>query len=127
VFVTTHYLDEAEYCARIGLMVDGKLVALDTPQGLKAQYVPECVLVVHGDGLNAATVALQRTPGVKSVSPFGAGLHLRVNAERCPVSQVESVLRGAGASGINVQVGEASLEDVFLEVVGKGAHQEIAS
>jgi ABC-2 type transport system ATP-binding protein len=125
VFVTTHYLDEAEYCARIGLMVDGRLVALDTPQGLKAQYVPERVLVVHGEGLNAALPTLRHTPGVHSATPFGAGLHLRVDAVRCPIGAIERALRAAGASGVSVQVGEASLEDVFLEVVGATAHQAV--
>ncbi len=41
VFVTTHYMDEAEYCARVGLMADGELVALDTPARLKRTWVPE--------------------------------------------------------------------------------------
>ena len=38
VFVTTHYLDEAEYCNRISIMVDGRIKALDSPAGLKQQY-----------------------------------------------------------------------------------------
>ena len=38
IFVTTHYLDEAEYCNRISIMVDGKIKALDTPENLKSQY-----------------------------------------------------------------------------------------
>ena len=50
VFVTTHYLDEAEYCRRIGLMVDGRLVALDTPAALKRTWVPDRVLVARGRG-----------------------------------------------------------------------------
>jgi len=54
VFVTTHYLDEAEYCRRIGLMVDGRLVALDTPAGLKRAWVPDRVLVARGRGLAAS-------------------------------------------------------------------------
>jgi ABC-2 type transport system ATP-binding protein len=41
VFVTTHYMDEAEYCARVGLMADGELVALDTPAALKQRFVPD--------------------------------------------------------------------------------------
>ena len=41
VFVTTHYMDEAEYCGRVGLMVDGALVALDTPAALKRTWVPD--------------------------------------------------------------------------------------
>jgi len=38
VFVTTHYMDEAEYCDRVSIMVDGRIVALGTPSELKAQY-----------------------------------------------------------------------------------------
>ena len=38
VFVTTHYLDEAEYCHRVSIMVDGRIEALDSPEGLKRQY-----------------------------------------------------------------------------------------
>ena len=38
VFVTTHYMDEAEYCDRVSIMVDGKIKALDTPAGLKRQF-----------------------------------------------------------------------------------------
>src|SRR5512140_556096 len=79
VFVTTHYLDEAEYCRRIGLMVDGRLVALDTPAGLKRTWVPDRVLVARGRGLGAAGDRLARTPGIRAVAPFGAALHLRVD------------------------------------------------
>jgi len=57
IFVTTHYLDEAEYCGRIGLMVDGRLVALDTPDALKKRYVPDRVLAVR-----AATWPKPRAP-----------------------------------------------------------------
>ena len=38
VFVTTHYMDEAEYCSRVSIMVDGQIRALDTPAGLKKQF-----------------------------------------------------------------------------------------
>jgi len=43
VFVTTHYMDEAEYCDRISIMSEGKIVALDTPEELKKQYEAESV------------------------------------------------------------------------------------
>ena len=79
VFVTTHYLDEAEYCRRIGLMVDGRLVALDTPAALKRTWVPDRVLVARGEGLAGAAEALRAREGVRAVAPFGAALHLRVD------------------------------------------------
>jgi ABC-2 type transport system ATP-binding protein len=121
VFVTTHYLDEAEYCRRVGLMVDGKLVALDTPAGLKRTWVPDRVLVARGAGLLQASAALRDAPGVNAVEPFGAGLHLRVAPERWDGPAVARALAAAGATGVQVEPVEASLEDVFLAVVGRSA------
>ncbi|MEZ4236620.1 MAG: ABC transporter permease [Myxococcota bacterium] len=66
VFVTTHHLDEAEQCARIGLMVDGRLVALDSPEGLARTWVPGEVYRVTGPGVHRAAEALRaarRPPG----------------------------------------------------------------
>jgi len=123
VFVTTHYLDEAEYCRRIGLMVDGKLVALDTPAALKRTWVPDLVLVVRGQELSAGADALRAREGVRSVQPFGAGLHLRVDPARWTAESVAAVLRGAGARGVAIDAAEPSLEDVFLAVVDRGAQE----
>jgi len=121
VFVTTHYLDEAEYCRRIGLIVDGRLVALDTPAALKRAWVPERVVVARGDGLLGAAAALRGRPGVLAVEPFGAGLHVRVAPDALDVPGVARALEQAGATGVEAEEGEATLEDVFLAVVGAGA------
>ncbi len=121
VFVTTHYLDEAEYCRRIGLMVDGRLVALDTPAALKRAWVPERVVVARGGGLLGAAAALRGRPGVLAVEPFGAGLHVRVAPDALDVPGVARALEQAGATGVEAEEGEATLEDVFLAVVGAGA------
>jgi ABC-2 type transport system ATP-binding protein len=121
VFVTTHYLDEAEYCRRIGLMVDGRLVALDTPAALKRTWVPDRVLVVRGKGLLEAAPALRARPGVRAVAPFGAALHVRVDPAALADAEVDAALRGAGASDVKVEPSEPSLEDVFLAVVERGA------
>jgi len=121
IFVTTHYLDEAEYCRRIGLMVDGRLVALDTPAALKRTFVPERVLVAHGRGLLSAAPALAGRAGVVAVEPFGAALHLRVAPEAWEAGTVAAALAQAGATEVKVEAGEASLEDVFLAAVGRSA------
>jgi ABC-2 type transport system ATP-binding protein len=121
VFVTTHYLDEAEYCRRIGLMVDGRLVALDTPEGLKRTWVPDRVLVARGRGLSGAAEALRRLPGVRAVAPFGAALHVRVDGARLDAAAVAAALAAGGAEAPQVEVGAASLEDVFLAVVERGS------
>jgi ABC-2 type transport system ATP-binding protein len=119
VFVTTHYLDEAEYCRRIGLMADGRLVALDTPSALKRAWVPERVLVARGRNLLAAAAALIGKPGVAAAEPFGAGLHVRVEPELWDAGSVEAALAAAGAADLAVEQAEPSLEDVFLAVVGR--------
>jgi ABC-2 type transport system ATP-binding protein len=124
VFVTTHYLDEAEYCARIGLMVDGRLVALDTPAALKRTWVPDRVLVARGEGLLEAADALRAREGVRAVAPFGAALHLRVDPDRLGAAEVDAILRTAGARGVRVEPAEPSLEDVFLAVVERGARRD---
>jgi ABC-2 type transport system ATP-binding protein len=121
VFVTTHYLDEAEYCRRIGLMVDGRLVALDTPAGLKRAWVPDRVLVARGRGLGAAGARLAELAGVRAVAPFGAALHLRVDPATLDAAKVAAALRQAGAAEVSVEDAAATLEDVFLAVVARGA------
>jgi ABC-2 type transport system ATP-binding protein len=114
VFVTTHYLDEAEYCNRIGLMVDGRLVALDTPANLKRDWVPDRVLIVRGKDLGRTAEVLRRTPGVRGVAPFGAGLHIRVDPAVCTEADIARISADA-----TIEASEPSLEDVFLEVVGR--------
>jgi ABC-2 type transport system ATP-binding protein len=123
VFVTTHYLDEAEYCRRIGLMVDGRLVALDTPAGLKRTWVPERVVVARGQGLGAAVGGLRAAPGVKAVAPFGATLHVRVEPSALDAAGVAAALAGAGARDVVAEEAQPTLEDVFLAAVGAGDGQ----
>jgi ABC-2 type transport system ATP-binding protein len=121
VFVTTHYLDEAEYCRRIGLMVDGRLVALDTPAALKRTWVPDRVLLVRGRNLSDGAAALRELPGVRAAEPFGAGLHVRVDPSAWSAEAVGAAIGQRGGEGISVEESEPSLEDVFLAVVGRGA------
>ncbi len=119
VFVTTHYLDEAEHCRRIGLMAAGRLIALDTPAALKRQYVPGQVYLVRGHELGVAAASLHGQPGVIAVEPFGAGLHLQVAPELWNETSIATRLAAAGGRQIVVEAGEPSLEDVFLAALGQ--------
>jgi ABC-2 type transport system ATP-binding protein len=128
VFVTTHYMDEAEYCNRVGLMVAGRLVALDTPAGLKATYAPGRMLMVTGRRLGGreALEALRGVPGVLSVETFGVGLHIRVAEPGPGEAELETALRAEGAEPLRFDRVEATLEDVFLKVVSTyERHQEV--
>ncbi|HVY46052.1 MAG TPA: AAA family ATPase, partial [Minicystis sp.] len=112
VFVTTHYMDEAEYCDRVGLMVDGTLAALDTPAGLKRTFAPGHLFEVRGARRADVAAAL---PGA-IVEPFGAALHVRSADPSADAASLRRALAGVAASSV-VEV-EPTLEDVFLRVVG---------
>jgi ABC-2 type transport system ATP-binding protein len=114
VFVTTHYMDEAENCARIGIMVDGKLVALDSPAGLKRTHAPGRVLEVRGPNLSRALDGLRGEPGVLDVSRFGAGATVRVDPERLLPETLAGWLRARGVDPLELEASEPTLDDVFL-------------
>ena len=121
LFVTTHHLDEAEYCRRVGLMVDGRLVALDTPSGLKQAHVPGAMFVLHG-AVEARDLArrLEGDDEILRVQPFGRAVHVRVAAALADAGALRArlVQRGLDGSAVAVEPVEPSLEDVFLELVG---------
>jgi ABC-2 type transport system ATP-binding protein len=112
VMVSTHYMDEAEYCGRVGIMRAGKLLALDAPEQLKRQ-LPGQIWEIHADPSIAALPVLEQTAGV--VRATLAGDHLRVLAS--PALQAEQLRRELTWSGIvvqSIQPGEATMEDVFM-------------
>jgi ABC-2 type transport system ATP-binding protein len=116
ILVTTHYMDEAEYCDRVGLMVDGRLAALDTPEGLKRTHVPGRTVAVRG--VTPAEMDLVPSwDGVVHVEPFGAGYHVRVRDDPDAVTSLRHALTRHVAGPCDVEEIEATLEDVFLEVV----------
>ena len=116
VFVTTHYLDEAEYCDRVGLMVAGRLAALDTPAGLKRQFVPGHMLEVQGASAEQIREAAAAFPLI-SVEPFGAALHAHVARDGPRAQELQRALRENGLTDVRVTDSEVTLEDVFLRVV----------
>ena len=118
IFVTTHYMDEAEYCARIGLMVDGELTALDTPDALKRKYVPGTTVAFQGRDMQRAVKAMREAPFVRAVDLFGADLHVRFDERATDLQAIERALRKAGGVPEHSEQVDASLEDVFLAVVG---------
>ena len=116
IFVTTHYMDEAEYCDRVGLMVAGRLAALDTPVRLEQTHVPGRMFEVSGARLADVRTAL---PGAE-VEPFGAALHVLVTDPSLDAAALGAALRARGVQS-TVSDADVTLEDVFLRVVGDAA------
>jgi ABC-2 type transport system ATP-binding protein len=115
VFVTTHYMDEAEYCGRVGMMRDGKLLALDTPAALKEKVVRGDVWELRAEPLETALNACETCTGVLRVGL--AGDHLRMITERgMKEITLRLELESAGLTVAALERGEPTLEDVFLSL-----------
>ena len=119
IFVTTHYMDEAEYCDRVGFMVNGDLVALDTPARLKRALAPGRMLEVNGMQASDVRKIGLRLP-LLGVEPFGAALHVRVADDGPRAIDLQEELERQGFTNAMVSETDVTLEDVFLSVVRNG-------
>ncbi len=114
VFVTTHYMDEAEQCGRVALMQAGKIAALDSPAALKKRFFPEPLYEVEADD-PAAFLAAAEKAGCAELAPYGMRYHAVVSDDDAWKGLMSSF--GAGVSARPVA---PSLEDVFIRVIGGG-------
>ena len=125
VFVTTHYMDEAEYCHRVGIMRAGRLLAMGTPSELKARALPGNAWDLHfsraghDPPILTALEILRGLPGVLQARL--ADDHLRViTSPGTGRRDLLNPLREAGISLRRIQAAEPSLEDVFLALARLG-------
>ena len=116
-FVTTHYMDEAEYCDRLGLIYGGELIALGTPATLKTEFMREDVLEVHCERPQEAMEEISRFPGIKEVALFGKGLHVVAEDGGATASLLRAVLPEKGYGAARVEAVSPSLEDVFVSLI----------
>ncbi|HYT66911.1 MAG TPA: ABC transporter ATP-binding protein [Vicinamibacterales bacterium] len=118
IVMATPYLDEAERCARVALLHEGKLLALDAPAHLQAGLAGQLIEVMT-DTPRPPLDILSRVPGVIDVQSFGDRAHVRVAAGDGPSAapRIESSLRSASLPGISVRPIAASLEDVFIDLI----------
>jgi drug efflux transport system ATP-binding protein len=119
IFVTTHYMDEAEYCHRIALMYGGRVIALGSPAELKQSLGVGHLLNLESSDLLGSMTALEGRPGILDVAVFGGGLHVKVDN----ATEAEPVIHKAlDDAGIKVAVLEPippSMEDVFVSLIEK--------
>jgi ABC-2 type transport system ATP-binding protein len=117
VLVTTHFMDEAEFCERIGLMSEGRLIALDTPEALKRGTVGEDLFEVTVAGLKEAKSRIEAVDGVAAVSYFGKRLHVFCEAGACTADGLAEAMRVGGIDVTSVEPVPVSLEDAFVRLV----------
>jgi ABC-2 type transport system ATP-binding protein len=117
IFVTTHYMDEAEYCHRVGLMYAGKVVALGAPAELKRDMKAYSLLQLETSDLLGAMRAIEKKPGIRDTAVFGAGLHVTVDDPEPASAQIRDALAGSGIEIRRLEPIAPSMEDVFVSVV----------
>jgi ABC-2 type transport system ATP-binding protein len=124
IFVTTHYMDEAEYCNRIALMYGGRVIALGSPAELKRSLGSGHLLNLETSNLLESLAALQGCPGVSDVAVFGGGLHVTVSEDALAEQQIRSRLRQGDIEIHTLEHITPSMEDVFVSLIEKEEKEE---
>jgi ABC-2 type transport system ATP-binding protein len=118
ILVTTHYLEEAEQCHRLGFMVAGELIAQGTPRSVKEEQ-PGHLVEWDCDSLQKASDLLKAKFDKARVSIFGSRLHTILDNPGAEIGQIKSWLSEAGVTVYSHREIEFSLEDVFITVVDR--------
>lgn len=118
VFVSTPYMDEAELCTRVAFMHSGRIVACDSPPGLRASY-PHKVLELATPGKNVKQL-LANSPLI-DINPFGDKYHLVAADADAAAADVRAVLDAAGVPVMSLNEVPPTLEDVFVALASEVA------
>ncbi len=124
VFVTTHYMEEAEYCDRLALIDQGRIIALGTPANLKTRYMPETVWELETPSLNESLEILKTSRQFSEVAPFGNSLHVIARKGKDLTLSIPPLLTARSIPVTRLERIEPSLEDVFVSLVGRGKNGE---
>ena len=118
VFVSTHYMDEAEYCNRVVLINRGRLVAQGTPTELKQSALEGTMLLLECEPLGPAVELLDEAPGVLDAAVFGDALHVFVTDAEAATARLPGFLAEHGVRCKRIEAIQPSLEDAFVQLTG---------
>jgi ABC-2 type transport system ATP-binding protein len=122
ILLTTHYMEEADQlCDRVAIMDHGKILALDTPEGLKRSVGVDTIVTIKASGdlkLLAATLE-KGVPGVTHSREIDKGVELHVKSGERILAQVVAAAESGGFTVVDLSVAEPSLETVFINLTGK--------
>jgi drug efflux transport system ATP-binding protein len=117
IFVSTHYMDEAEYCHRLALMYRGKVIALGTPAELKKSLSTHHLFHLEVSDLLGAMKTLETVAGLSEVAVFGGGLHVTADDSVRAIPEMRSALDQAGIQAPVIEPIQPSMEDVFVAMI----------
>ncbi|MDO8538985.1 MAG: ABC transporter ATP-binding protein [Opitutaceae bacterium] len=117
VFVTTHYMEESEYCDRLGIVYRGELIALGTPRELKTRHMSDAVLEIDCAQPPDAMTRIEQLPSVKEVALFGRGLHAVTSDHAAAEQAIRAALADARLACTRIERITPTLEDVFVSLI----------
>jgi ABC-2 type transport system ATP-binding protein len=117
VFVTTHYMDEAEYCDRLGLIYRGELTALGTPEELKTRFMKEEIVEILCERPREAMDIVEGIEGVKHAALSGGGLHVVAESANRAIPALTAALSEGRFAVSRIEKIPPSLEDVFVSLI----------
>jgi ABC-2 type transport system ATP-binding protein len=117
VLVSTHYMDEAEYCHRAALINQGRIIAIGSPEELKHTALGGELLLLECTNLGPTLAALQNAPGVLDCSVFGNALHVLVSDAERSLAELPAYLEQKSQRPTRLQRIHPSLEDVFVQLI----------
>ncbi|MCB2217186.1 MAG: ABC transporter ATP-binding protein [Desulfobulbaceae bacterium] len=123
VFVTTHYMEEAEYCDRLALIYNGRIIAAGSPRELKNTAMKETILDLHCQNPQAMIDPLLDLPEVLDAALFGAAIHITAADGAAARSTVTRRLRELGNPPTSIRVISPSMEDVFVSLIEREVRQ----
>lgn len=117
VFVTTHYMDEAEYCDRLAMIYRGELVAIGTPDELKVRYMSSEILNLECPDPFGMLQDINGIPEIKEAALFGRGVHLSVEDAQTAIPRIAVALQERKIEYSKLEKIKPSLEDVFVSII----------
>jgi ABC-2 type transport system ATP-binding protein len=117
VLVSTHYMDEAEYCHRAALINQGRIIAIGSPDALKHMALGGELLLLECAALGPTLAALRQAPGVIDASVFGNSLHVLVGDAERSLTELPAYLAEKALPPSRVERIHPSLEDVFVQLI----------
>ena len=117
VFVTTHYMDEAEHCDELALIYGGRVVATGAPATLKSRYMSRALLELDCGDLMGAFAVLKAEPALAGVALFGSALHITADDEAAARAAIGARLQARAIPIRSLERIDPSLEDAFVAII----------
>jgi ABC-2 type transport system ATP-binding protein len=117
IFVTTHYMDEAENCNRLVMIYHGTMIAMGSPEEMKTRIMKHEILEIVMPNAERWLERLSGLKSVKEVALFGVNIHIVVYDAQSATLEIKKLFDGQGAAGYSINKIKASLEDVFVSLI----------